>query len=220
MKNLLVVIWILGSICSYGQTGFSFATDFSLMRNFSPNQEFWAVGQTVQFNYHFNQKQTAYAWLNYFTPGKFSNDFIANSKSSTTSPSQIPFSAKAQWNIGHISLGWKHYVKGGFNTETGYNLYSIAGFGLMITNVENVFSQAIDTSLYTAPTTEGSGKFYRLTLDLGGGVEVPVGGSFFMYGDLRTWIPTSDYPSPYLHSNKNVPLPFLLTAGVRILFGH
>ena len=82
------------------------------------------------------------------------------------------------------------------------------------------FSQVIDTSLYTVPTTEGSGKFYRLTLDLGGGVEVPVGGSFFMYGDLRTWIPTSDYPSPYLHSNKNVPLPFLLTAGVRILFGH
>ena len=191
-----------------------------MMRNFSPGQEFWCVGQTVQFNLHFNQKQSAYAWLSYYTPGKFSNDFTATAKSSATSPSVIPFEASAKWRNNQVSFGWKHYFKGGFNEETGYSLYSIVGFGLMFTKVENVFTPAIDTSLYAVPTLAGNSKFYRLTIDLGVGVEYPLGGSFSLYGDVRTWIPTSDYPSPYLHSNKNVPLPFMISGGMRILFGY
>lgn len=190
------------------------------MRNFSPNQKFWCVGQTIQGNFHFNKKQTAYASLNYYTPGKFKNDFTATAKSSATTPAVIPFEAAASWKIGQVSLGWKHYFKGGFDEELGYSIYGLAGFGLMFTKAENVFSPAIDTSLYTAPTAAGNGKFYRLTLDLGAGVEVPVGGSFVLYSDLRTWLPTSDYPSPYLHSNKNVPLPVTINAGMRILFSY
>jgi hypothetical protein len=220
LKNLIVVFLVFGCICSHAQTGFSFAADLSLMRNFSPDQNFWCVGQTVQGNFHFNKKQTAYAWLNYYTPGKFKNDFTATAKSSTTSPSAIPFQASAKWKIGQVSLGWKHYFKGGFDEEAGYSIYSIAGFGLMFTKAENVFSPAIDTTLYTTITTAGNGKFYRLTFDLGAGVEFPIGGSFFLYSDLRTWLPTSDAPSPYLHSNKNVPLPVMINAGMRILFGY
>jgi len=219
LKNLFIVFLTLGSVCSHAQIRFGFATDFSVMHNFSPDQEFWCVGQTVQFNFHFNQKQSAYAWLNYYTPAKFKNNFTATAKLPNTVPSVIPFSASAKWNIGQVSVGWKHYFKGGFDAETGYSLYGMAGFGLMITKAENITTPAIDTSLYTATTIAGNDKFYRLTLDLGAGVEFPVGGIFFLYGDLRTWLPTSDYPSPYLHSNKNVPLPLIFSAGMRILFG-
>jgi len=219
LKNLFVAFLMLGCICSNAQINFGFATDISLMRNFSPDQQFWAVGQTVQLNFHFDQKQTAYALINYYTPAKFKNNFTATAKLPTTVPSVVPFSASAKWNIGQVSVGWKHYFKGGFDAETGYNIYGIAGFGLMITKAENILTPAIDTSIYATPTLAGNDKFYRLTLDLGTGVEFPLGGIFFLYGDLRTWLPTSDYPSPYLHSNKNVPLPLILSAGMRILIG-
>lgn len=198
----------------------SIAPDLSLMRNFSPKQKFWALGETVQFDFHFNKKQTAYAWLAYYTPGKFSNNFTATAKSSNTIPPVIPFKASAKWRNNEISMGWKHYFKGSFDAEAGYNIYSIAGFGLMFTKVQNVFSPGIDTSLYTTPTRFGSSEFYRLTIDLGTGIEVPIGGNFFIYSDLRTWVPSSDYPSPYLHSNKNVPLPFMISGGLRVLFGY
>jgi hypothetical protein len=209
-------------VCLYGQSQIrlSVATDLSLMRNFSPDQKFWSLGETVQFNFHFNEKQSAYAWLTYYTPGKFKNNFTATAKSATTFPSSIPFNASARWRSNELSLGWRHYLKGSFNAETGYNIYTIAGFGLMFTKVENVFSPAIDTSLYTAPTLAGNSEFYRLTIDLGGGAEFPIGGNFFLYSDVRTWIPTTDYPSPYLHNNKNVPLPFMISGGMRILFGY
>jgi len=220
LKNLIIVLFTLSSICSQAQIQFGFATDLSVMRNFSPEQEFWCVGQTVQFNFHFNRKQTAYAWLNYYTPAKFKNQFTASAKSPNTIPSILPFSALAKWNIGQVSVGWKHYFKGGFDAEASYNLYGSAGFGLMITKVENILTPTIDTTFYTIPTQAGTDKFYRLTLDLGAGVEFPVGGSFFLYGDVRTWLPTSDYPSPYLHSNENVPLPLILSVGMRLLFGN
>jgi len=188
------------------------------MRNFSPGQEFWSVGETVQSNIHFTRKQSAYAWISYYTPAKYSNDFTATAKSSTTSPSSIPFTATAQWKTGHVSLGWKHYFIGGFDSEYGYSIYSIAGFGLMFTKVDNLFSTAVDTSLYSTTTLPGTDRIYRLTLDLGLGLEYPISGNFYLYGDLRTWIPTSDYPSPYLHSNKNVPMPLFLNVGLRIPF--
>ena len=196
------------------------AQDLTLMRNFSPRQKFWTVGATVQANFHFSNKETGYAWLNYYIPGKFRNEFTATAKSPTTVPSTFKFRAAANWRNNEVSLGWKHYFKGGYDAETGWNLYSIAGFGLMFTRVDNSFTPAIDSSLYNTPTLAGSSEFYRLTVDLGAGAEFPVGGNFFLFGDVRTWIPTSDYPSPYLHSNKNVPLPFMLSAGMRILFGY
>lgn len=216
---MIVAFSSLICFCGHAQMRFSFATDLSLMRNFSPQQEFWAVGQTVQFNFHFNAKQSAYAWLAYYTNGKFENDFIASAKSSATLPSTIPFTALAYLRNNEVSVGWKHYFKGSYDAETGYNIYSTAGFGLLFGKVENLFSIPIDTSLYTTPTQVGKGKFYRLTIDLGAGVEFPLSGSLILYSDVRTWIPTTDYPSPYLHSNKNVPLPFMISGGMRILFG-
>ncbi|HEY6956758.1 MAG TPA: hypothetical protein VI385_16015 [Flavisolibacter sp.] len=206
------------SIVTGAQVRFSFATDLSLMRNFSPHQEFWTVGETVQSNMHFTSRQSAYAWISYYTPAKYSNYFSAAAKSTTTSPSTIPFTATAKWKTGQVSLGWKHYFKGSYDAEAGYNIYGIAGFGLMFSKVDNVFSTPIDTSLYTSPTIAGTGKFYRLTMDFGLGAEYPISGNFYLYGDLRTWVPTSDSPSPYLHSNESVPFPFFVSAGLRIPF--
>lgn len=220
MKKLVLIFLLLGCIYGHAQIRLSVAPDLSIMRNFSPNQKFWSVGQTVQFNFHFNPKQSAYAWINYYTPGKFKNSFTATSKSSGTTPSAIPFKASAKWRNNEVSLGWKHYFKGTYDAEAGYNIYSLAGFGLMFTKVENIFSQAIDTSLYNTPTLAGNSEFYRLTIDLGAGVEFPIRGNFFLYSDMRTWIPTTDYPSPFLHNNKNVPLPFIISGGMRILFGY
>jgi hypothetical protein len=220
LKNLIVFIFLFGAIYGQTQIRLSVAPDLSLIRNFSPKQRFWSLGQTVQFNFHFSAKESGYAWITYYTPGKFKNNFTATAKSLTTTPYTIPFKASARWRNNEVSLGWKHYFKGRFDAETGYNIYGIAGFGLMFTKVENIFSPIIDTSLYNTPTLAGNSEFYRLTVDLGTGVEFPIGGNFFLYSDVRTWIPTTDYPSPYLHNNKNVPLPFMVSGGMRILFGY
>jgi hypothetical protein len=219
LKKFIVVFLLLISISVHSQTRLSVAPNLSVMRNFSPQQKFWSLGETVQFDFHFNKKQSAYAWITYFTAGKFKNNFTATAKSVNTLPAVVPFKASAKWRSNEVSLGWKHYFKGSFDTETGYNIYGIAGFGLMFAKVENVFSPVIDTSNYSTPTLAGNSEFSRLTIDLGAGIEFPIGGNFFLYGDLRTWIPTSDYPSPYLHNNKNVPLPFIVGGGMRILFG-
>ena len=202
------------------QIRISVAPDLSIMRNFSPKQKFWTLGSTVQFDFHFNSKQSAYAWLTYYIPGKFKNNFNAVAKSSATTPSVVPFKASASWRNNEISVGWKPYIKGSYDAEEGYNIYGIAGFGLMFTKVENIFAPAIDTSLFNTPTLAGKSQFYRLTIDLGAGIEFPIGGNFFLYGDVRTWIPTTDYPSPYLHNNTNVPFPFMLSGGMRLLFGY
>lgn len=220
MKNLFLCTILLLSCCVQAQVRFSIAPDLSIMRNFSPKQKFWALGQSVQGNFHFTKKESGYAWITFYTPGKFKNNFTATAKSPATTPSSVPFKANARWRNNQVSLGWKHYFKGSFDSETGWNLYSTAGFGLMFTRVENVFTPFIDSSIYTTPIRFGANEFKRLTIDLGIGIEYPLGGNFFIYSDARTWIPTTNYSSPYLHNNKNVPLPFIGAIGLRILFGY
>lgn len=215
-----MVIFLTGSVGAGAQVRFSVAPDLSLMRNFSPRQKFWTLGGTLQANLHFNKKQSAYAWINYYAPARFKNNFTALAKSPNTSPSAITFRATATWTTDEVSLGWKHFFKGSFDAETGWNLYGLVGFGFLFTRVENSFSKTIDTSLYLTSVRFGSGQFNRLSLDLGAGVEFALGGNFFLYGEERTWLPASDYPSPYLHRNQNVPLAFSISGGIRILFGY
>jgi hypothetical protein len=52
---------------------------------------------------------------------------------------------------------------------------------------------------------------------VGIGGEFPLGGGICLYTELRTWLPASDYPSPYLY-NSDIPRVLLLTGGIRILF--
>jgi hypothetical protein len=100
-------------------------------------------------------------------------------------------------------------------------MYGAAGFGLLFSKAENNLASPLNTALYTAAPEPvlGSGEFKRLTADFSLGLEYPLAPGIFLYSDLRTSIPTSDYPSPFFHNQKNVPLPLSLNAGIRILFG-
>jgi len=216
---LLLIISLLPQIL-FSQTRVSISTDISLQRNFKKEQRFWAFGQDVVVNWHFTPKGGAYASVTYYSNGKFKNSLSASAKSSTTLPQEIFFTNKAQVRLVQISLGWKRYLVGTNDAESKWNLYSITGFGLIFGEATNSYSTTIDTSLYNAPQQpiSGNGHFKRLTLDLGLGVEVPLGGDIYFYSEGKIWIPTTGYPSKYLFVNNNAPFAAMATAGLRILF--
>lgn len=197
---------------------FSLSSDVSILRSFKPDQRYWAIGQTVNFNFNFTPKDGAYAWLSYYSPGKFHNDLQAPAKSTSTVPQQVNYTNSAQLKFKHISLGWKRYLKGDCDAEKKWSLYGYAGFGLMLGSITNIHSVSIDTSTYTAPVMAGKANFKRLTFDLGLGIEFPVGGDVFLYFEGRGLIPTTDYPSPYLFVNNNAPFTGAANMGIRILF--
>ncbi|MES1215062.1 MAG: hypothetical protein ABUT20_06075 [Bacteroidota bacterium] len=197
---------------------FSIATDLGLQRSFKKEQQYWAVGQTVQTHLHFTPKDGAYVWISYYSNGKFKNDIDATAKSIATSPQQVNYVNNAEMRFKHFSVGWKHYLKGSSNAEEGWNLYGYAGFGLMLGRVINTHSVSIDTTLYNVPVRSGKANFKRLTLDLGLGWEAPLGGDVFFYTEGRLWVPTTDYPSRYIFVNKNAPFVASINLGIRILF--
>ena len=197
---------------------FSLATDASLLRSFKKDQRYWSIGQTVHFHFHFTPKEGAYVWFAYYSNGKFTNNATATAKSSTTIPQAVDYHNKAELQFKHLSIGWKHYLIGSFDAERTWNVYAYAGFGLMLGKVTNSHSVTIDTSMYDLPVFSGKANFKRLTLDLGLGVEYPVGADVFLYFDGRALIPTTDYPSHYLFVNKHAPFTAVANLGVRILF--
>ena len=159
-----------------------------------------------------------YVWLAYYSNGKFSNHPSATAKSPFTLPQQIDYTNDAQMRIKHISVGWKHYLKGAYNIEDKWSLYGYAGFGLLLGSIENQHSVSIDSAEYYIPVFKGKANFKRLTLDLGLGYEIPLGGDIYFYMEGRAFLPTTDYPSNYLFLNKKAPLTGSLNTGLRILF--
>lgn len=220
MKRIIISAFIfVAGLPGISQKAASLSTDISVLRNLSEDAGFTAFGQTVRVQVHFTKKESAYASINYYTNGKYKNDFTAlpfdpliNDAKNYTSSSKVGYR--------HFSVGWQHFFKGGFDGDT-WSIYSLAGLGLLTGKVENTYSTSIDTADYYVPqyAVEGSGTFRRLTLDLGAGVETQIASGFFLYGELRTWIPTSKYPSPYLYNN-NMPRVAILSGGVRILFDY
>jgi hypothetical protein len=219
MKRSFLAAALAVSLSVSAQVEFSLGTGVSVLRNLSPQQKFWAIGQTVQANAHFSPTQSAYAWLDYYTEGKFKNSFTASAKSPLTSPQQIAYTATGRLTYRHFSLGWKHYFKGSYQSQKELVLYGSAGFGFLFAKVRNSYNRSIDSSLYQVQTIEGANKIRRLTFDISAGSELPVGGNFFLFGEARTWLPASGNTSPYLHNQKNVPLPVMVSAGLRVLFG-
>lgn len=209
---------MLFAFTGFSQTRFSLATDFSTQRNFKKGQQYFAIGQTVSGHFSFTAKDGAYASFCYYTDGKFSNQLTATAKSIVSIPQQIAYTNKASMTFRHISLGLKHYIKGAYDAEKKWNLYGLAGFGLLMGRVENIHSVVIDTSAYKLPVLAGKANFKRLTLDLGAGVEFPVGGDFYLYTEGKVFIPTTDRPSDHLYSNAKAPFPVFLNIGFRILF--
>lgn len=209
---------ILFSAVVHSQTRFSIATDLVLQRNFKKGQQYWGGGHTVQTQFHFTPKDGAYALVSYYTNGKFSNNVTATAKSPVTLPQQVNYVNNAVMRFKQVSIGWKKYLKGTYDIEEGWNLYSYAGFGLILGRVENTHSVTIDTSDYQVPVRSGKANFKRLTLDLGLGWEAPLGSEVFLYAEGRVWIPTTDYPSKFIFVNDNAPLVGMISAGIRILF--
>jgi hypothetical protein len=220
VKKLILFLILVCNYCHINaQAGSSISTDLSLLHDFTKNQQFTAFGQTVQLNFHFSKKESLYTWISYYTNGKYQNDLTALPKFLSTTPPSVLYSSSSKNGYRQISVGWKHYFKESFDVESSYAIYGLAGFGIMFGRVENSFNKNIDTSKYRVPQLPGSGKFRRLTFDLGLGIDVPIGTGFYFYSELRTWLPASDYPSAYLY-NSDAPRVLLLNGGLRLLFDY
>jgi hypothetical protein len=61
MKKALLLIGLnlSLSLAASAQVNFSISTGGVVLRNFSPQQKFWAVGQTIRGDIHFALKQSA-----------------------------------------------------------------------------------------------------------------------------------------------------------------
>jgi hypothetical protein len=218
-KILLFFILSFAGIIGHAQYTFSIATDLNLLHNFTKNEGFNAVGQTVHYQFHFTKKETAYGWLSYHRGGRFKNNLSAVAKDSITSPQRLNYRVSSSINLSQISLGWKHYFRGGSNEEDTWGVYSTAGFGLLFAKVTNTFDKRVDTAKYASSklVLPGATTINKLTIDLGLGGEFSVAPGLFLYSEIRTWLPASSYPSPYLYNN-DLPRVLLLNAGLRILF--
>jgi len=194
------------------------ATDVSLFRSFQKHQRYWSLGQTITGHFNFTPADGFFVWFAYSGNGKFTQQLDAKAKSILTTPQQVSYNNYARLRFNHISMGWKHYLKGAYNTEDSWNLYGYAGFGLMFGVAQNIHSAAIDSADYDIPVLNGKAKFKRLTIDLGLGYEIPVGGDIYFYMEGRALVPTTDYPSRYLFVNENAPLMGSVNAGLRLLF--
>ena len=136
----------------------------------------------------------------------------------STVPQTLPYNSRSSLRFRQISLGVRRYLKGAYDSEEGWNLYAMAGFGLLLAQADNNFQMEVDTAHYFFPKPmPGNGTIHRLTFDVGMGAEVLLGSSIYLYGDLRTWLQASDYPSPFLYNN-NIPHVLLINTGIRILF--
>lgn len=197
----------------------SITTDVSVLRSFTRGSHFWAFGQTVQAQYHVAQKTTAYAWVSYYTAGNFKNKLSAFATDSFTSPQRLDYSVNSSLRYRQISLGFRHYFKGAYNTETTWNLYGLGGFGLLLIKATNNYNKTVYTAQYAVSqqALAGTKNIVRLTADVGLGAESLLGSGIYLYADVRTWIQASRFRSPYLYNNA-VPRVVVLSGGIRILF--
>lgn len=219
LKNFLSTTLVLFTWLS-GLAQLSVATDVSILRNFNKNQKFWAFGQTVQANFHLSKKDAVYTWISYYTSGKFKNNYTAIAKDPfATVPPSVRYTSYSALRYRHLSVGWKRYLLGSFDSEYRWNFYGYAGFGLLLGKASNTYNAVIDTASYRLNSPRlGEGNFKRLTLDLGLGGEFPLGTDIFLYTELRTWRPTTHYPSPYLNKdNYSIPAVGAVNLGIRIL---
>jgi hypothetical protein len=218
-KFVLLIFTFLFLNTSQAQEGFSIATDFSLLRSISKNQGFFAIGQTIQGNVHFTNSESAYAWLSYYTNGNFKNTLTAIAKDPTSNPRNINYTSSSKLSYQQVSIGWKHFFVGGAESESAYTIYGLAGFGLVAGKIENTWDKSIDSAnyIFELRAIEGSARFKRLTLDVGIGSEARLATSIYLYADLRTWLPASNFPSPYLYNNS-LPRVIIASTGLRILF--
>ena len=220
MKSKLLIsfaIFILSSVYCFAQTRLSVTSDFSLQRALNKQQRYWAFGQTIGLQLGLSAKDAAYFSFAYYSNGKVSTALEAVAKSPATTPERIAYTNQAKIGLRQMSVGWRHYLKGNFASEE-WSIYSLLGFGLLFGTANNSLTMPVDSSLYNLAVMPGKGRFKRLTYDLGLGFEQPMGGDIFFYGELKTFIPSTDYPSQYLYVSDDAPLSAYFNLGFRILF--
>lgn len=219
VKLLIKIILILIPLTGFNQVKFSFATDASLLRNFDGKQPFTVFGQSVLLQWHLTELTTVYGFVSYHQNGKYKSTLRADAFQPTTQPQSFVFTNNSEMRLRHVSLGFKRYIKGNFR-DFDFNIYGLAGFGLVVGAATNNFSMAVDTSLYKVQDNvlSGKGDFKRLSLDLGLGWEFPVEYEIYIYSEVRVLVPTTEYPSNYLLKNNNAPFLGTINLGVRILF--
>jgi hypothetical protein len=219
LHNTGLIAFLFISLNASAQSlGFSVSTDLSVQRNFKKDQQFWAIGQTVQAHFHITPKEGVYVWFIYYSNGKFRNNLVANAKSSLTVPQQMDYVNSAKMRLKQFSIGWKKYFLGTYDSEQNLNAYFFAGFGLVLGRIQNEHSISIDTARYNVPVLSGKANFKRLTIDGGLGIEHSIGGDMFVYTETRVWIPTTDYPSKFIFVNENAPFVVMFNLGMRVLF--
>jgi len=155
VRIISLLLLPLSHTTAFSQTTFSIATDISAVRNQKTNQQFWTAGNTIKGEIHLTKKDGPYMWVSYIIAGKFKNRLSAEAISPSTSPQSIAFINTAKMNLKQVSIGWKHYFKGGSNTDDNWSLYGMAGFGIIGGRVNNSFQTTIDTSLYAVPVING-----------------------------------------------------------------
>ena len=201
------------------QLRFSLATDFDVQHNFSADQRYWGIGQTIRMEWQSHPGTGFYGWVCYYNYGKFKNELTAQAKDASTLPARIAYINRGRMRFTQLSLGVKQYLKGRFDAETGWSVYGLAGLGVLMGKVDNNWgTAAIDTTQYHVPVLKGESSFNRLTLDLGAGAELPMGGDLFLYAEAKTLVPITYFPSPYLLNSHYNPLSGILCLGIRVLF--
>jgi len=217
-KIFLSAVIVFSFSTAFSQPLFSLATDISIQRNFKKEQLYWAIGHTTNAIFHLTPKDGVYIWFAYYSNGQYKNNLAAIARSPLTTPQQINYINSARMRLKQFSAGWRKYLKGSADAEKSYNIYGNAGFGLLLGRIDNSHSVAIDTTVYNVPVLSGKANFKRLTVDLGLGWEIPIGGDFYFYTEGKVWIPTTNYPSKYIFVNSNAPFVAMLSAGLRIVF--
>lgn len=220
LRYIFIILFVSFYCCLPAQVKFSLATNISALHNFDGVQKFTVAGQTVIPQWHLDKKTTLYSWFSYHANGKYRHSLVADAKSTATLPQTFTFTTRSEMKLRQLSLGVKRYFIGNYDKLEKFNLYGAAGFGLLLGNATNNFLTVIDTSLYTVRNNivNGSGDFKRLTFDLTGGVEFPLSYEIFLYSEIRTYIPASNYPSNYLLKTNNAPFPVSINLGIRVLF--
>lgn len=194
------------------------ATDLGLIRNFPKGQRYLAIHNTMHADFHLAMKDGIQVSFGYSAAGKYKNNLTAAALDPATSPQEIQYVNNGKMRTRLLSVGWKHYLKGHPQAEKGWNLYSRAGFGLLMGWVENTTSRSIDTAQYQLPVKSGNANFKRLTFDLALGWEKSLGADFYFYTESRVSVPSPGYPSPFLLVNDHAPFTAVVCGGLRILF--
>lgn len=216
LLSALIIVVITNTCAQFPR--FSLSTGVDVQRNFKKEQRFWAFGHFTQANFHLTPKDGIYVWFCYYSDGNVKNQLSATAKLPAIVPQRIGYENTAEIRFKHFSIGYKKYLKGTPDAEKGWNLYANAGLGLMLGRVTNTHSVLIDTATYNMPVFSGKANFKRLTLDLGLGAEYPLGSDFYLYGEAKAFVPTTDYPSSYLFINDKAPFAAMLGLGLRLLF--